>query len=177
MSGPLLSVDFVGKNDVQNYLRKASGVVDKAMAAGLYQLGCAVISDSIPRAPKDTGTLRNSAYCELPKGAGKETSVTGGYGGFAKAYALVQHENTAYRHTEGSSHFLQKAFDKFAPQAQSFLADIMARAIQSGNPPPMNSRGVSVAPGGKVGGSSRKKGGGNKGGAKRKPGGGRRRRK
>lgn len=136
-------------------LNEAKASVRPAMAAGLYQLGSAIVSDSIPRAPKDTGTLRNSAYCTLPSGSGQNVSVTGGYGGFAKAYALVQHENMQYRHTEGGPKYLERSFQKFAPGAAQWLASFMRRAMEHG-PPPLRST-VPTQPGDRAAASGKKR--------------------
>lgn len=155
MAGPMFRVDFMSAPEVKQFLQQANAVVRPAMAAGIYQLGCAIISDSIPRAPKDTGTLRNSAHCGLPKGRGDSVSVAGGYGGFAKRYALVQHENMTYRHSEGGAKYLERAFQQHQPNAAQWLADFMAKAIKTKSRPGLNNLGVPTEPGPK--GSSPKK--------------------
>lgn len=155
MGGPLLSIDFSGAPEVKRMIKRSMDSVRPGMAAGLYQLGSAIVSDSVPRAPKDTGTLRNSAYCTLPTGSGQNVVVTGGYGGFAKKYAWVQHENMKYRHTEGGPKYLQRSFDKFAPKAAQWLANFMRRALERGAPALVGT--VPSSPGGSIPGARKKK--------------------
>lgn len=62
-----------------------------------------VMRDSRPLVPVVTGTLRSSATVDAPEIRGEEISITMGYGGAAKRYALKVHENPRAGKTGGFS--------------------------------------------------------------------------
>jgi hypothetical protein len=57
--------------------------------------------------PVKEGILRGSAFVSPVERKGNEISVTIGYGGAAKDYALRQHEEPSYKHKVGSWKYLE----------------------------------------------------------------------
>jgi len=75
-----------------------------AVASLLYQEGERIMTDSKEHyVPVDTGVLRDSGYVEPPAMTGTVAEVVLGYGGPARAYALVVHENPRAGKTGGVS--------------------------------------------------------------------------
>lgn len=80
-----------------------SDMVHRAVGMGLMQEAQLMMRDSLRMVPVDSGTLRRSnRILPLFREAGQWT-VLMGYGGAASGYALEQHENPDYKHTEGKS--------------------------------------------------------------------------
>jgi hypothetical protein len=110
-------------------MREIGGRLGPAIASGLYQAAAGVMSDSIRLAPKKYGTLRASAYVAMPTGTARDQSVEAGYGGFAKAYALRQHEEESYKHTEGGAKYLEKAITAYEGRVGQILINAMQNAM------------------------------------------------
>ena len=58
--------------------------------------------------PVDTGVLRASGVVQRPEVTRQRVRITMGYGGAARAYAVVQHERLDFRHTVGEAKYLEK---------------------------------------------------------------------
>ncbi len=58
------------------------------------------------RVPVDLGALKGSGYVRKPRVTARGATVVMGFGGVAKAYALVQHERKDYHHTVGGPKYL-----------------------------------------------------------------------
>ncbi len=56
-------------------------------------------------APKDTGDLRGSASASPVKIVG---SIISSQVGFSQEYALIQHEEMSFRHTDGQAKYLEE---------------------------------------------------------------------
>lgn len=153
MPGPILTIELLNADAVQRQIKQYHDKAIPALAAAMYQLGSAVIADAIPRTPKKTGTLRNSGYCALPVIKGNSVTVEGGFGGYAKAYAWVQHENMSYRHTEGGPKYLERALAAKEPMAAEHVANAVAQAFETGTTPPLHNNGI---PASATGGGSAK---------------------
>ncbi len=81
----------------------------EALAAGVYREGETIMTKSKRVVPVDLGTLKNSGFVEEPKISKNAVTVTLGYGGAAKAYALVQHERTDLNHPgQGEPKYLER---------------------------------------------------------------------
>lgn len=77
--------------------RAIGNATDRAMAELLRALTVeanAVMRDSKREVPVDMGPLLSSGFVERPKLKGRGASITMGYGGAAKDYALFIHEGT-----------------------------------------------------------------------------------
>lgn len=68
------------------------------------------------------GTLRASAYVSEPEYTGNRIRVTISYGGAAKHYAVVQHENSTFHHTTGQWKYLESVLNESRPHMSSRLA-------------------------------------------------------
>lgn len=99
------------------------------LSAELYRVGQEVLAESQPEVPVDIGTLKASGFVNEPVKNGDEVSVTIGYGGAAKAYALIQHENLTYRHTVGKAKYLEHPFLRAAAGLAETLADRLKRRL------------------------------------------------
>lgn len=87
--------------DFDKFSKKLSAVPQLArleVAKGLYQNALLMFAESQRIVPVKTGTLARSGMVEPPNLSSPTPEVIIGYGGLAKAYALVQHENLDYRH-------------------------------------------------------------------------------
>jgi len=81
----------------------------KALAGGVAMEGERIMTKSKRVVPVDLGTLRASGFVERPKTVRDTVTVTLGYGGAAKAYALVQHEREDFNHPgQGSAKYLER---------------------------------------------------------------------
>ena len=80
--------------------------------------------------PVDKGPLRASGTVLPPEVEGSKLKVVAGYGGAAKDYAVVQHEDLTLNHKVGQSKFLEQPFNERAPQVPQNLAKSVGRAIK-----------------------------------------------
>lgn len=132
MSGGL-RMRVVGAEQLAAKLRRAGELAQKAAAAGAYNVGLSVLRKAVRNAPKKYGVLRGSGYVTRPDGRGQ---VTVGFGGPAKAYAWVQHENLSFKHTEGGPKYLSRAIEETRSQAADLFLYVMKIALQGGGVPP-----------------------------------------
>jgi len=103
--------------------------VERITSQHLYKEAEGVMSDSKQHyVPVDVGTLKSSGHVQLPKIKKGEVSVTLGYGGAAKDYALTQHENLTFNHKVGQAKYLSIPFKK----ALKGLRDRLIIAINLG---------------------------------------------
>jgi hypothetical protein len=117
---------------VEAALRKRLDAVRRAAEAALYQAGSIIMTEAKQRAPVDVGTLRNSGYVTLPRRQGGDTFVEAGFGGAAKAYAVRQHEELAYRHEVGEAKYLENAINAKEQQVREHVKRIAGQALASG---------------------------------------------
>ena len=122
-----MSVHWEGMNEFNKWLSNAGGSVQKAAAAELYRQGERIMTDSKARyVPVDRGALRGSGHVKQPHISGSRVEVELGYGGAAKAYALVQHEAMHFQHTVGGPKYLERP----VKAARRRVSDAVGRAIQ-----------------------------------------------
>ena len=132
-AGITLRVLGVGK--VVAAAKRLAEQYEKALDAGVYGLGNEIMTDSKRRVPVDFGALKGSGYVTLPqRGAGGST-VEIGFGGPAKAYAIVQHERTEFKHEVGEAKFLENAVNAAVGNAPRRVAEIAAAAFKAGAGP------------------------------------------
>ena len=99
-----------------------------AVGGGLYLVANSVITEAKKLVPHDTGTLSRSGYVALPAWDGGRFGVELGFGGFASAYAVAQHERTDYAHPEGrQAKYLEQPLNDPSINSQS---DVVAIANQ-----------------------------------------------
>lgn len=98
-----VTVKILGLEEFQAKLKTvAPAVARAAMGTALYAEATSIMAEAIPKAPIEFGALRSSGHVEAPvvTGAGM-ISVTLGFGGAAKDYAVVQHEHLEFNHPRG----------------------------------------------------------------------------
>ena len=91
----------INLSQLDRFAKQLAAVPDQVrleLSRGLYQQALLMFAESQRIVPVDTGTLRRSGVVEPPNPSAAKPEVIIGYGGLAKAYALVQHENLDYRH-------------------------------------------------------------------------------
>ena len=95
-----MSVYVFGAEQLAAVLQRAPGRARRALAIALYAEGQKVMARSKTLyVPVDTGVLRASGTVKAPELVGPTTvTVTLGYGGAARAYAVIQHEDTTLSH-------------------------------------------------------------------------------
>jgi len=121
-----------GSKALVKKLRRAGKRGTTALGAGLYAVGNEIMSDAKRRSPVDMGVMRASGYVTLPQGR-SDLVVEVGFGGAAKDYVVVQHEDTSLNHPVGESKFLEKALrDKAGSPAFGHAAKA---AFESGRKP------------------------------------------
>lgn len=125
--------------EVEHALKKHLEAAIKSAEAALYQGGNIIMTEAKERAPVDLGTLRNSGYVTLPETRGGNTFVEVGFGGAAKAYAVRQHEDTSYSHTDpktgnsvGEAKYLENAINATEKQVQERIRKIAQRGLDTG---------------------------------------------
>jgi hypothetical protein len=115
-----MEVKVFGDAKVRAEIRRLAKRYPAGMAAALYRLGVAILSDALPRTPVEFAVLRSSGYVSPPKGTGTETTVEVGFG---TVYAVAQHERMDYRHPRGGGpKYLERAAQSLAPRALDLLA-------------------------------------------------------
>ena len=98
---PFLSLEITGLEAVIQQFQHRHQQLLLALGNTLYQEGNAIKTSAQKIVPHDFGVLESSGYVEPPQYQGDAVSVTLGFGGAAKEYALEQHENLEYAHDEG----------------------------------------------------------------------------
>ena len=93
-----VEIDLSQLNRFAKQLAAVPDQVRLELSRGLYQQALIMFAESQRIVPVDTGTLARSGVVEPPNPSAAKPEVIIGYGGLARAYALVQHENLDYRH-------------------------------------------------------------------------------
>lgn len=89
--------------NVQAYAQR----FERACEAAAFQEAESIMAESAEKeAPVDEGILKGSKVVDLPKREGSLIVVGMGYGGAARAYAIVQHERN-YQHRVGKRKYLE----------------------------------------------------------------------
>jgi rRNA processing protein Gar1 len=83
-------------------------------------------TECVKRTPKDIGTLRNSVLLKGPEQIGKKTTCSIVAGGAAAPYAVVQHENLQYHHTEGQAKYIESVI----LESRSSIGDEIAALVR-----------------------------------------------
>lgn len=103
----------------------------EALGQALYVEGETIMTRSKQVfVPVDLGVLRASGHVKQPVVRDTAATVMLGYGGAASAYALIQHENTKYRHTVGESGYLRKPVEAAKPGLEGRLGGRIKRTLE-----------------------------------------------
>jgi hypothetical protein len=104
--------------------------VRKGIAAGIYGVANDIMTDSQKQVPFRQGILHGSRYVAIPTVRGHRVSTELGYGGAAKAYAVVQHEDLSLTHGHGNAKYLENPFNAAAPTAGAEVAKRAKLALE-----------------------------------------------
>ena len=136
-----ISINLHGVPQVRNAMRvlKRAGLV--AAGRGLYHEGEFIMGESkMPHnVPVKDAVLQSSGHVNPPVvgGAAGGVVVTLGYGGAAKAYAAVQHENLTFIHPSGGRAkyleipAMQRASEIGISVAKELAAELAKKAAQT----------------------------------------------
>lgn len=120
--------DVDGLENVIANLQTLGRDVPKEAGGALYEIMHETLAKSDEIVPLDKGPLKNSKFVKKPETSGDEVSVTGGYGGQTIDYAVEQHENLTYRHSEGRS---AKYVEKPLVETKANFAPRVARKLKA----------------------------------------------
>jgi len=90
------------------------------------------MKDRSPVDPVDGGSLKASIHLSPVKRTKRGLEVYWQAGGPASAYALIQHENMAYKHTTGQAKFISSVVYEDAAAMRSELAKEFSKFIKMG---------------------------------------------
>lgn len=125
----MAKIQITGLDDLRRALRQAGDLAIDALASSAVEEAEKIMTDSKSNyVPVDLNTLRASGTVLPPKKTGTRVEVEMGYGGAAKAYAIVQHERLGYRHTVGGPKYLERPFLAAMPTLGRNLAEGVRRA-------------------------------------------------
>lgn len=97
-----------GLDKLQARLLAAGKTAASDLAGPLNLEAELIMTTSKKLVPVDLGVLRASGVVQRPDIDRHKVVIEMGYGGAARAYALVQHERTDFRHTSGQAKFLEQ---------------------------------------------------------------------
>lgn len=117
-----MAVDKRSVNRVLANLNKTILNINGRTQAGLVNAGLLVVEKAIPLTPKDEGLLRNRYYTRNIVHKNRPAVEIGN----TAEYAMVQHENLEFRHTQGEAKFLEKAITRNA----SKIVDIISSRLK-----------------------------------------------
>lgn len=104
----MIRLTVQGDEKLKKILKAASKGSEQALAGPLRFEAERIMTDAKLLTPVDTNTLRASGVVQSPDIHAGRVVVELGFGGAAKAYALVQHERTDFHHTSGQAKFLEQ---------------------------------------------------------------------
>ena len=121
-------ISWQGMDALQMRLFESHLNAMQALGGALYLEGNVIMTRSKDVfVPVDQGPLRGSGFVETPEYSAHEASVTLGYGGVARKYALIQHENMDFNHPgQGGPKYLERP----VLEAQQGLHTRLARRIR-----------------------------------------------
>lgn len=131
-----VSVSVAGAPAFVAKLRAAGEAGIRSAAAGLYAVGETTMTEAKRQVPVDLGALKGSGYVSLPEISGDSVTVELGFGGPAKDYAVIQHEELGYRHPDGGkAKFLEDPLNQIAPASGELMARVARASLTAGGPP------------------------------------------
>lgn len=124
----MIRIELKGVDKTVEILRAIAGATPEHLAGALYEDGEELRTESQTLVPVDTGVLKNSAFVNTPQTDSQGTYVTVGYGGAAKDYAVVQHEDLTLFHDDGQAKYLEQPFlERAKGLAERLAAKVKAR--------------------------------------------------
>ncbi len=132
-----------GSKKTEQVVRNLEALGDsmrKAAASALFQIGTNTINEAIPITPlrpRRGGSLRRSAFVDLPKPKGSGVEVKVGFDGRSAPYALWVHEmpdSTNWSEPGTGNKFLEKPFNRVAGRLPSVMAAAIERRLRRNDP-------------------------------------------
>ena len=91
--------------------------INRGAAKGVQTAAEHVLGEAQARAPREEGTLRRSGV------ASSDPETLRGAVSFDTPYAVRQHEELGYAHTEGEAKYLENALNAEADTVRTIIAD------------------------------------------------------
>lgn len=122
-----------GIPDLERALRRSSERAEQAIGLVLRTEAEMILAASQALVPFDEGILSASGHVQGPKRSTEGLMVEVGYGGPAKAYALVQHEDTTLKHAAGrTAKYLERPALARAAGFERSLTAALRAALERG---------------------------------------------
>lgn len=121
------NIEVEGFGEAMALLSVQKKVIPATMEA-LYAEAQMVLAESKRQVPYRFGALSGSGMVHQPYSVGSKVAVEISYGGAAVDYALVQHENTDFKHAEGRK---AKYLEEPIADAQGRLASNIASRVRN----------------------------------------------
>lgn len=123
-----MNITVIGLPKLQKVLKDIPIQANEAVFKELGLITQDLKGKSQRLAPKDTGDLRGSAFAEVERGM---LGNIEGTVGFTEIYSLIQHEEVGYRHTDGTSKFLETPYKENAGKYTQDIGDAIKGACKS----------------------------------------------
>lgn len=108
-----MEIELKGQAEVARAMRLLGAKAPKAMGKALWNEGNQIMKAAKAITPVDESVLKGSGITALPEYTDDGVSVTLGFGGAARAYAEVQHEELSYYHKPPTqAKFLEQPFQE-----------------------------------------------------------------
>lgn len=121
----------IDTRELDEFIQQAPGEVRKTVRSSIFAEAHEILADSQAIVPFDEGILSSSSKVYGPRTRGDVIQAEIGYGGAAKDYALIQHENLEYRHAEGrEAKYLEKPAQAHAGSYGRRLVSELRAAFQ-----------------------------------------------
>lgn len=114
-----LTVKILGAKESAQNIREMTAGARRAFFEQMVEIAEAIKIRAQGYTPVLTGALRDSARVTAKQGRYPVVEI--GFGGKAKDYAVIQHENLFYKHTVGQAKYLEIAVMDFEPRIQGAL--------------------------------------------------------
>lgn len=98
------SVKLIGEESLKLLFGRASNSHEKSLAKAVFIIANKVLNESKELVPVDLGALKKSGQVEKPVITATDISVEITYGGDARAYALIVHEDPNAQHKDGKTY-------------------------------------------------------------------------
>jgi hypothetical protein len=129
----VIKITIMGAEELRGKLRAARPAVREAVAAELFRRAESIMADSKENyVPVDLGILRASGFVEQPQVSDDRISVKLGFGGAAKAYAVIQHERLDFKHRVGGPKYLERPLLAAAAGLRAAIAAAVRRVLKNG---------------------------------------------
>lgn len=127
-----VSLTITGTEQLRETLARIATNARPLVAQALYQEAEDIMATAKETyVPVDQGILRASGFVKPPTVDKDAISVTLGFGGAAKAYAIIQHERLDFKHRVGGAKYLERPILAAASHLLAHLADRIRAVLRS----------------------------------------------